>query len=240
MVDVSPPTYPTMGACLLKHLLFSTLLLLVLAGCRTDVTVDVYSSDLKRVATGETSLMTSATMSVEIPSASECDKYSTQITNIMRGVVKDFKPQGCEQKEMNSFLLGEIQVPLLPILPVWTATEELFVVAVVAGRNGKGKHVLLALDQNKYKTLNKRMENEFAQGVNLSKSKITMILYNDERGPMKYRVGGVFVNGDPIVAGTTRSLNRRKKVRIEASNVGAAFLAKHGVLAFLGLVGGSQ
>ena len=161
-------------------LLFCTIVvaLLFIGGCKTDVTVEVYSSDLRKVVTNKTSgLTTSMIMAIEIPSVEKCDEYAPQIADIMKGLVKSFSPQGCKRVEMESRLLAEIQIPLSPSMAAWDRANSLFGLAV----SDKAGGVVVTLDLDKYEILSKRMQKKFYQSVDLSKSKVTMILHNDER-----------------------------------------------------------
>ena len=205
---------------------------LFLVGCRTDVTVEVYSSDLRTVATDDTAKLTAATlMAIQIPSADKCAEYTPQIVEIMKGLVDDFKPQGCKQEQMDSFLVAEIQSPLVPSMEAWEKSDALFGVAVLAHR----ETVAITLNRKKYAVLNKRMNDKFHQTLDLPKSKITMILHNDERGLQTYGVRGAFVNGAPMYEPQNVDVKRRGKATILLSNVGSASLAKHGYVIVLGL-----
>ncbi len=201
-------------------------------GCKTDVTVEVYSSDLHKVVTDKTSgLMTPMIMAIEIPSEQKCDEYTPQIADVMKGLVNSFSPQGCKRMGMESRLLAEVQIPLSPSMAAWDRANSLFGL-VISDKTGG---VVVTLDLDKYEILSKRMQSKFHQSVNLSESKVTMILHNDERNTQTYRVGGAFINRDPVYQKQWINLKRRGKVEIQLSNVGSASLAKHGhalILAF--------
>ena len=203
--------------------------LFLLAGCRTDVTVEVYSSDLRVVAEDKT-FTTPGMMAIEIPAANNCDEYTPQIVEIMLGVVEKFTPQGCKRVGMESFLTAEIELPVLPSQKMWRATNALFGVVVEDRPQHMERVVEVTLNTDKHKSLNGRMRAKFHQKLDLSKSKVTVVLHNDERGTIKYRAAGVFVNGEPIAGRPTLTLNRRGRVRIELSNVQAAYLARRGAV----------
>ena len=211
----------------MKSVLFGLFFCVALVGCRTDVTVEVYSSDL-RVVDKDNKLTTPGTMAIEIPSANNCDEYTPQVVAIMKGIVEKFKPQGCKRERMDSFLLAEIDLPIVPSLETWAAQDALFGVVVSEDPKNRERAVLVTLNNDKYEILNKRMRDKFHQKADLSKSKVTVILHNDERKPLVFQAGAVFVDGMPILARQLFNLKRRSKARLELSNVHTAFLSKKG------------
>ena len=207
-------------------LLPGLILVLVLVGCRTDVTVELYSSDLDRVAKKPSETVTTpALMAIQIPSADKCNEYTPQIVEIMKGVVKDFEPKGCKSAQMDSFLLGEVSALVAAKQEAWDSDDSLFGIMI----NPKGV-VWLFMDREKYTTLNKRMENKFHQGLNLGKSKVSVVVNNDGRKTEKYAVAHVMVDGRPITTTQEVEVKRRRKVTIELSNVASKYLAEHGIV----------
>ena len=84
------------------------------------------------------------------------------------------------------------------------------------------------LNLDKYELLTKRMNDKFHQSINLTDSKIIVILNNDERESFDFHTVGVFVDNYPENEGTWHSLDRRQRVEIKLSNVGAGSLARVG------------
>ena len=206
-------------------------LLLLVAGCKTNVTVEVYSSDLQATISNGEKLPVATLMEIQIPSADECEKYSGRIAEIMKGLVKNFNPRECKRKEMEAFLLADVQSPLLVGNEAWKAADSLFGVVVSSDK----KRVFVALNLEKFATLNSRMRSEFHQTLKLDESKVTMILHNDERTPMTVGLGGAMVDGKPLYQRRDVEIKRRGKATIELSNVGSAALAKEGQVMVLGL-----
>ena len=199
------------------------LVILVLAGCKTNVTLEVYSSDLSKV--GEDSLTTPGTLAIEIPSANECDKYSVQISEIMKGLVEKFDPRGCKQVEMESFLNAAIEVPFVAGWKAWESMRTLF--GVVSWKGKQGTAISVAMNRDSYRTLNDRMDRKFHQKLKIEKSKVTVIFHNDEKTDRDFRTGATFVDGQPV-SSAVFSVRRRDKSTIELSNVHSALLAKTG------------
>lgn len=198
-------------------------IMLLVSGCKANLLVELYSSDLRSVDTAKTGLTTPAIMEFQIPSADECDKYAAQIVALMKEVVQHFKPQGCLTRELESFLKAEVQSPIVPNMSSWEESGALVGVVVDKGS------VVVTLNRSKFEVLNTRMQGEYLRTLNLADSTVTVIVNNDERETQKYETRGALVNGEPIYhEGKDIEVPRRGKAKIELSNVGSAFLAKNG------------
>ena len=127
---------------------------------------------------------------------------------------------------MTSYLLSDTQVPLLGSEESWRQSNSMFGILAEAQDDGNIL-VTVANNSTKYKMLNERVDDEFHQTIDLSDSEITLVLNNDERDPISYLVGGVFLNGQPIYYDEEFALKRRHTAEIKLSNVGAAYLEKN-------------
>ena len=217
---------------LLSLITFASLVIVV-AGCKLDMRSEAYVSDLRAVAGGTTGITTLTTLTIEIPSHDECDKYSAAVSNVMQGLMRGFSPKRCGQKGMNSYLLAEAQLPFVYTAEAWRQANSLFGVLTAASEQDIA--MTLLMDPQKYGTLNQRMEGEFSQGIDLAASSIAMVLNNDERQPSEYLVQAVFINEQPVIQSETFALQRRQKAEIRLSNVSAAYLEKHGSVPILAL-----
>ena len=209
--------------------LAAMLVALLLVGCKMNLTTDIYSTDLRDAVAGTIGLTTPATLAMQVPSTDECDEHTKQISELMQGVVDDFAPKGCERADMDSFLLADIQIPIRASEEAWLQAGTLFGLVASQPHETK-KHVVVALmmDRSKYETLITRMKKEFHQSVDLTASTVTMVLNNDGREPLQYRIRDVFLNGEPMHFTETRALERRRQSEIRLSNVGMAHLAREG------------
>ena len=204
----------------------AALAIVVVSGCKMNLTADLYSSDLFDAVAGTADLTTSATMAFQIPSTDDCDEHTAAIAEIMAGVVADFSPKGFESVEMESFLLADTQIPLLAE-SVWAEADALFAIVLVEEDGAVG--AALVMNRQKYGILTSRMKNKFHQTVNLAESKVTIVLNNDLRDSILFAVEGVFVDGEPALPKTDYELQRRHNAQIVLSNVATAYMAKHGM-----------
>ena len=208
-------------------------LVLIVAGCKLDMRSEAYISDLRAVAGGTTGITTLTTLTIEIPSHDECDKYSAAVSSVMQGLMREFSPKRCGQEGMNSYLLAEAQLPFVHSPEAWRQANSLFGVLTTA--SAQDITMTLVMDLQKYGTLNQRMKDEFSQTIDLPSSRLTMVLNNDEREPSEFLTQAVFINETPVIKAEAFALQRRQKAEIRLSNVSAAYLEKHGSAPILAL-----
>ena len=201
----------------------------VLSGCNFDVAPEVYVSDLKDVANGtEPSLLTPTTLTLTIPSCDRYDEYAAKLVKIATGMLPEFRPKGCEGKGFVDLLRAEAQIPIVADPRVWRESGSMF--GFVAEEHSGNIAVTLLVDQDKQRVLSGRLDDEFHQSLDLSKSTIKVILNNDLRALHSYVVKGVFVDGLPFAEPERFQLKRRHTAEIVLSNVAASRLARHGAV----------
>ena len=200
--------------------------LIAISGCKVNMTADVYTTDIRDVAAGESGLTAPATMAFQIPGTDDCDEHTAEISALMEGVLEDFAPKGCENVGMESFLMASAQVPMSLSESVAADSGSLFGLHVTERDGRLGAAVTLNLD--KYEVLSRRVKEKFFQVIDLGQSKVALHLNNDERGTVEFVSRGSFVDGDPVLTEETRRLDRRHKAEIVMSNVGTLYLERNG------------
>ena len=208
-------------------MMIAALVMLAVAGCKMNLTADIYTTDLRDTAAGAEGLTAPGRLALQVPNADECAKHTAEIAAIMAGVVSDFSPKGCERAEMESFLLADIQMPFVTSESTWNASDSLFGIYVWEQEGDIGASIAMNLE--KYGILAARLKEKFHQTVDLAASKVVLILNHDERKPIEVVAEGVFVNADPIPVARVFQLERRQRLEIRLSNVGTAYLAKQGI-----------
>ena len=221
-------------------LIVTVLAVAVLAGCQLNLVADVYSSDLRASLAGETDLSSPATLAFQIPSTDDCDEHAVSIREIMAGVLSDFTPKGCESEGMESFLFADTQMPIFNSEEAWQNADTLFGLLTVSSPDPEHIGLSIVLDTAKYELLTSRMREKFSQTVNLSTSKVELILNNDERRAIKFSVRDAFVNSEAAHGEHEYKLARRHKATIQLSNVAATHLARKGRAAGFTLREGAQ
>ena len=200
----------------------------ILAGCKLNLTADVYSSDVRDAMEGTAGISSPATLAFQVPSVDKCAEHTAKIREIMAGVLKDFTPKGCKRESMDSFLLADTQLPLFNSEEAWRKANSLF--GLLLYQNPDRPHIAVAivLNTQKYGILTSRMKEKFHQTVDLSASKVTLVFNNDERNTSIFAVREVFVNAEPVHGRRDYKLERRHKANIRLSNVATASLAREG------------
>lgn len=199
-----------------------------LSGCKMELATDLYSSDLRLTASGDEGLFTPATLSLPITTKDKCAEETAKIVAIMQGIVDPFEPKGCTRKQMDSFMLADIQIPLVDSEDAWEETDALFGIISQHGADTNDRiYVFVMMDLDQYKILSERVRNEFHQSLKLDQSGVSMVVNNDERNDISINVPHAFVQGIPELGGIY-DIKRRGQLEIELSNVSVAALGREG------------
>ena len=209
-------------------LALAMVVLAVVAGCKMDLTADVYSSDVRDAMAGTAGIASPATLAFQVPGIDKCAEHTAKIREIMTGVLKEFTPKGCKREGTDSFLLADTQLPVFNSEKAWKKADSLFGIVLVAAVKPERIGVAIVLDTQKYDILTSRMKAKFGQTVNLSTSKVTLVLNNDERQVVTFEVRGAFMNSEPVPGKREYTLARRHKANIRLSDVATAHLARKG------------
>ena len=203
-----------------------------IAGCKMSVTPELYLTDLRDVAVnGTEGVSVPTTLSFEIPSSSQCEKYTAQITELMGSSFPGFTTKGCEDKGMDSYLKANASLPLLHSEEAWKKVESLF--GIIASAGEENISVFMVLDLEGYEALRDRVQSEFFGDMELESSNLEYIISNDSRETESFQISGSFLNAEPVVFTKEFTLERRQKVDIRLSDVRVAYLAKHGYVALI-------
>ena len=215
----------------IEKLIAVVLVLATMAGCKMNLTAELYSSDLRAAKAGTPDLFAPATLAFQVPSVDKCDEHSASISEIMAGILDDFMPKGCKREGMESFLLADTQMLLFVSEDEWKQSDALFGIFLFDRPEPEHIGVGIVLNIYKYGILTNRMNEKFHQTVDLSDSKITLVLNNDELNTVTFALKAAFVNSSPVLGEQEFKLDRRQKVDILLSDVATAFLAQKGVTA---------
>ena len=196
------------------------------SACKIDVEPEVYVSDVRSVALGATGITTPVMLSVQVPSVDRCDEYTSSVLPMIGGMLESVVPRGCERVEIESRLLLDAEIPIIGINT--QSSDSLFGIGVVTRTDGNIA-VSLIMDTDKYERLSDQVYDEFYQRLDLAGSRVAFVLNNDEAGPVSYVVRDVFINGQPEANNRRYELERRRRVEFTLSDVGSAYLEKHGL-----------
>ena len=200
-----------------------------IAGCKMSVTPELYLTDLRDVAVnGTEGLSVPTTLSFQIPSSSQCEKYTAQFTELMGSSFTGFTAKGCEDRGMESYLMANVSLPLFSSGEAWQEVKSLFGIGALLSEGEEEISVFMALDLGEYAALSERVKSEFYQELELESSTIKFVINNDSRKTESFNVGGCFLNAEPVTFFKEFTLERRQRVDVKLSDVRVAYLAKHG------------
>lgn len=213
--------------------------ILVLAGCKMNMEADLYSSDLRAVADGEQEITTPATLFLPVTSVDECAEQTAKIVAIMQGIVDTFQPKGCERHGMDSYLLADLQLPIVDSAEEWDKADTLFGIISQRSESSSSINVYVTMSVNSYRTLSERVRDEFHQSLDLKESTFTVVLNNDERADMTAVIEHAYVNGQPVL-NATATAPRREQVTIRLSDVSVEYLGENGFAPAFALLAETQ
>ena len=211
----------------------------LLSACNLGVSPDLYIGDLKAVANGfEPSVLTPATLVVEIPSCDDYEEYSKRVSDVAAGMLMEFRPKGCQDEGFKDYLRADVLIPVIGNLETWPAFGSIF--GFLVAREGRNVAVIALIDLTRQWVLAERVREEFNQKLDFSESTITFVLNNDLPAPQAYVAKGVFVDSQPVVEPERFELAMRQSAEIVLSDVAVSRLARHGYVAAFTLQGGAQ
>ena len=206
--------------------------LFLLSSCKFNVTTDLYVADVREVATNQISDINSvATLELEMLSEKQCSESVDEIVKLMEGLVLNVSPRGCVERGFNTYLLVDTDIPVVNSEAVWRQVDSMLGIMALASEGFVEVYVMN--DVQKFEILSKRVRDEYFQSLEISESKIKIVLNND-RQDETIIARGIFLNENPVDGYKEFELKRRRKLEITLSDVGATHLGSNGsALAFI-------
>ena len=197
-----------------------------ITGCKMSVIPELYLTDLRDVAVnGTEGVSVPTTLLFQIPSSSECEKYTAQVTEVMGSSFTGFTAKGCEDRGMESYLMANVSLPLVNSPEAWKEAESLFGIVLLAKEGEISAY--MALDRGKYAVLSERVKSEFYQDLELESSTIKYVINNDSQKTKSFTISDCFLNAEPVDS-EEFSIERRQRVDVQLSDVKVASLVKNG------------
>ena len=199
-------------------------LTLFLAACNAHVTGELDLSSLSDFVDGSVDQTAPATLAIQVVDEEDCAKHALKIAETLAGILKDFTPLGCENMQGDSYLMADINIPIIDSFNNWLATDSLLGFWVRSTGSDK-LYVEILLDTGKFQAANALSADSH---YTLTNSRITTILNNDGLTSLSFSVSDVFVNSSPVQDEQTFNLERRHKAHIQLSDVAVAKLERSG------------
>lgn len=191
---------------------------LALAGCKSDLALSIFASDVQAAAEGQTDRTATTVLGIEAIRCSE--RGPLALPAIQTGFpTVDFI--GCRDAGMDTFAEYRIRLPILKLDPRQTAPAPINVaLAPYDDRNTLG---LLFVDQSQIQTIVDALPRELSYGSSGDFNPvISLRVHNDTAADWSFTVQGVFVDGNARQMPTEITLAPREEALIRLSDVGNA------------------
>lgn len=207
-------------------------ILLVVAGCKTEVMVEVYSSDL-RVAAGRTTTVPGE-ITIQTSVGQTCVEFAEKVRTLGRAFLEDFILQDCKKEGIDTAYRAKMTVPVFPTREQWEASPAPLGVVILDQPEAPPRHILvLTVKPRRLSDFQVRLFKAIHREMKLAQTRVAVHLHNDERAALPYAVEGGFVDGQPQIGHERLTLKRRGRVRVVLSDVHTKYLAKNGAVAVL-------
>ena len=217
----------------LVALLAAALAVMLLVGCKMDVTPEIYVSDLRAVAeSGEVGLSTPAILSIGIGTKDRCEERAAQFEAMLGEMVREFSTRGCEGSGTDVALVASIQIPIVSSPEAWEQADSLYGIlafpAPAESRHAGNIGVFFLVNAERFAQLNQRVKSEFYRAIDLSDSRVKVVLSNDERTEARFTVNDAYFNGQPVqgLDRTEQAIARRHDAEVVLSNVALSALVQ--------------
>lgn len=203
-----------------KKLIQLALAATLLAGCKVDTEIDLYTTDLLSLTKGDV-LTTPSLIRIEV---SGCEKNKNRIMGIASKYFDVSSEAACLNKSAEEFVEFSAQSPVIydsNFLPKNLVAG----VSVVADENGR-RAVYVVIDKTRFSAMENDVK-DMDSTASLELNAIIINLNHDGRDEITAYIPAAFVNNNPMI-GSTAKLKRRENATIRISNVGVAQAAKDG------------
>jgi len=210
-----------------KYLVFSLLWILSLSACKLDLSSRINIGDLNRVALSqESGVVGRGTIKLEVASMDHCQNESQFFAAVLESHFQGFKILPCEQMGMESYFVAGFQIPILFSGKDWPEKNNSLIV-IKAARSSQigGVDVDLLLNPARFGTINKAIEAKYFQKFDFSRSRIAILLENDQLTYHDVLAADVFADGRPIVGLKAFGLKPGAHLNIELSDVQREFFS---------------
>lgn len=193
-----------------------------LAGCKTQISTDLFTSDLIAATEGE-SVTAPLVIGMESTSQQKCKETAPAILEAVQSKYSDAEFIGCERAEFNTFARFRVQAEVLVFSDSAPTPADAFAIGVRG--DGKAYNVSYLTNPDAARAIWDALPEDMTkyQTYNLE-PRLSAVLNNDLRATVSITTDDVFADGTPIQGTATRDLPRRDQVELRMSDVtNAAF-----------------
>ena len=199
--------------------------ILVLYSCKTDFSIDTYTSDFFI----EDNVETTATMSVEIPScdSEKIEEYREEFLSLFSNNA-NAKIIDCKKEGLTDFLVAQLSADIaskssdkdLVIFRIKESDKTIEDITYSITR------VTASLNKNFLNRVNMLMEKNF-QKLKFENISFELNLINDSKKDINYTARYVWVNNEPYLEKFRETIKNREKIIIRTNNLVNELILNH-------------
>lgn len=195
---------------------------IALAGCKTEIASDLFTSDLIAAANG-TALTAPIVLGVETSSEAKCEAEAQAVLAAVSTAFNDVALIGCEESGFDTMARFRVQAPIIITVSDNVQIDGPFAVGVAA--DGATIHVTYLTNTDAVRAVWDALPEDMTQFQTFAfNPTLSAVLNNDLASPVSITTDDVFSDGTPVQGTATRELPRRDQVEVRMSDVtNAAF-----------------
>lgn len=209
---------------------------LALAGCKVNLSTNLYSSDLLAVLESGKALKVEGELKFSVPSKKQLDEKGPQ----MKAIIGEyFTIQGDilhEKQGMDNFAIVKVELPLMKYSKTPQSNTPLYFMVGADNRPGYSAALVYGVDRKALDKALRAIRDKFMMGPAAEDISVTVNLHNDLRGDLKFQVAICYIDDDPTPSPKIFTLARRKSVRIRVAKVASDYAVKNGAMGFLSML----
>lgn len=196
--------------------------MLALSGCKTNLTTDLFTSDLISATEGET-LTAPLVVGLEASSTSKCQETSDDILAAVQTLYAAAEFIGCDTIGFDTFSRFRVQSSVIGYQDAPPIPDQAFAIGVRG--DGTSFDVSYLVNVDATRAIWDALPEELTKFQTFKLSpRLSVVLNNDLATPVTITTDDVFADGTPIQGTATRTLERRGQIELTMSDVtNAAF-----------------
>lgn len=201
---------------------FCSAALFALAGCKTPIVAELYTSDLSRAAAGEP-VEAAVIIGVEVP-RDECEAMSATILDVARAHFSTLEFFDCTQIGFAHYGRFRAMVPILIFEGAAPVPDG--AIAVAATSRDGAVHFGLVANHEAIRSIWDALPEDMTEFRRFAfEPEVGSVVHNDSGAPVIVQVRGVFVDDTPAPNTSEVTLQHRDETTITASDVANAAFA---------------
>jgi len=223
----------------IKHTFLTILAILILSGCKQEVSTTLYVRDLVDAVASKKVMTTAAAIKLEMPSSKSCGEKKDKLTRIISPFFIDLQKIQCIKEGSEDFYYAVFELPMVKVADDGNLNNNYKGgVSAQLAKNSDSNHIgiFLAMNLDLLSNLDKDLRNEImgSGGIDPEDMKVKISINNDDRDTYNLYVEGAFLDGQAIIPrhGHTVELKRRSESVVTLADVSVFALTGRGRSSF--------